>query len=137
MSWKLENDELINILKKLHWFWETPSLSKMWLLIIHSKFDFFLTPPPLFAQCHFLCRFFLFEVFPYIFNLVKKRQWCLQGIYLYISEHIRMWSYNLTEFKNQNFPLILNKKSGGRFQPFLRGPQFPPILVVPCGIWQD
>ena len=34
-----------------------PSLSKMSLLIILSKFDFFYTPP-LFSHCHFLCSFF-------------------------------------------------------------------------------
>ena len=50
-----------NILKKWHWFWPPPPPIKMSFLFTHSKFDFFLRPPPLFAQCHSFYWFFFLK----------------------------------------------------------------------------
>ena len=65
MSWKLENDI---------GFEKPPSLSKMSLLIIHSKLDFFLTPPPLFAH-HFFCRLFFLKSSLMIFRQFWAVSW--------------------------------------------------------------
>ena len=51
----------------------------MSLLFIHSKFDFFLTPPPLFAQCHSF--YWFFKIFPYLTMLFsgKDSKVCYKG----------------------------------------------------------
>ena len=50
-----------NILKKWHWFWPPPPPIKMSFLFTHSKFDFFLRPPPFLHNVTLFTDFFFLK----------------------------------------------------------------------------